>query len=98
MKRMLLLLSLLLVGVGVLGVGSSAAADPPAGCSTTAGVTTCVFAYTGAAQTWTVPAGVNDATVDVYGAAGGDAGSGTELGGLGGHASADLPLTPGQTV
>ena len=33
-----------------VAVGSAAAADPPAGCTTTGDVTTCVFAYTGAAH------------------------------------------------
>jgi uncharacterized repeat protein (TIGR01451 family) len=96
------LLGLLVGGIMTLLVGSSAAADPAAGCtpvSPTPGQTvTCVFVYTGGAQSWSVPAGVTDATVDVYGAAGGDAAGGTEAGGLGGHASADLPLTPAQTV
>jgi predicted dehydrogenase len=65
------LLALLLGSVMVtVFVGPAAAADPPAGCTTTSGVTTCVFAYTGAAQTWTLPEGVTEATFDLYGAAG----------------------------
>ena len=79
-------------------VGSSSAAGTCTADSPAVGQTTCVFAYTGDVQTWTVPAGVTQATVDVYGAAGGFAGSGTQDGGLGGHASAALPLTPGDTV
>ena len=50
------------------------AADPPAGCSTSAGQTTCVFAYTGAPQVWNVPAGATSATFFVYGAQGGAGG------------------------
>ena len=69
------LLGLLVGGVMLTGlVGSATAADPPAGCTTTAGVTTCVFAYRGAAQTWTVPDGVTEATFDLYGAQGGGVG------------------------
>jgi Glycine rich protein len=77
-------------------VGSSAAADPPAGCTTTAGVATCVFAYTGATQTWTVPAGVTSATFDVLGAQGGA--YSPPAGGQGGEATGVLTLTPGDTV
>jgi hypothetical protein len=51
-----------------LAAPSAHAVDPPAGCTTSSGVTTCVFAYTGAAQTWTVAAGVTEATFDIYGA------------------------------
>jgi hypothetical protein len=86
------LLGLLVAGVMLtVLVGSAPAADPPPGCTTTAGATTCVFAYTGAAQTWTVPAGVTSATFDVFGAQGGD-------GGKGGEVKATLPVTPGETL
>ena len=43
--------------------------------------TTVTFNYTGAAQTWTVPAGVTSITVDAYGAKGRT--SGANVGGLG---------------
>jgi uncharacterized repeat protein (TIGR01451 family) len=83
-------------------VGSSAAADPPAGCTTSAGVTTCVFAYTGAAQTWTVPAGVSSATFDLFGAQGGDGliipFGFPRAGGMGGEAKATLAVTSGQVL
>src|SRR3954470_5987087 len=85
------LLSLLVGGVMLTGLVGSAAADPPAGCTTTAGVTTCVFAFTGAAQTWTVPAGGTSATFDVFGAQGGG-------GGKGGEVKATLPVTPGDAL
>lgn len=96
-----------LIGVvaacGLVLAGPSSAADPPAGCTTTAAITTCVFAYTGASQAWTVPAGVTSAVFDVYGAAGG---SFTDLsgvlnggsGGKGGHVQATVALTPGATL
>jgi hypothetical protein len=80
-------------------VGSSAAADPPAGCSTTAAVTTCVFAHTGAAQTWTVPAGVNQATFDLYGAQGEGNPARPEFApGLGGRATATLAVAAGDSI
>ena len=82
-------------------VGSSAAADPPAGCTTTANVTTCVFAATGAAQTWTVPAGVTSATFDVQGAQGGSSNDGSlgcggsfATGGNGGEMIGTFAVTP----
>ena len=88
--------------VSLVLAGASGAADPPAGCTTTAGTTTCVFAYTGSVQTWTVPAGVTSATFDVYGGAGGDVtpvgllGGGS--GGQGGHVQATVALTPGASL
>src|SRR5436853_7690560 len=57
--------------------------------------TTVTFNYTGAAQTWTVPAGVTQATFDVYGAQGGTAGWPV---GKGAQAKATLAVTAGATV
>ncbi len=54
------------------------------------------FAYTGAAQTWTVPAGVTSATFDLYGAQGGIKQPGPVN--LGGQATATLTVMPGETV
>ena len=51
------------------------------------------FTFTGALQTWVVPAGVTSVTVDMSGAQGG----GT-LGGNGGRAQGVLTVTPGQTL
>ena len=58
------------------------------------------FDYTGDAQTWVVPAGVTSATFDVWGAQGGDtADEGCEdIGGLGGHTTATITVTPGETI
>ena len=54
--------------------------------------TVCTFDYTGAAQSWTVPEGVESATFDVYGAQGGGSGRG-------GEAKADaISVTPGETL
>jgi hypothetical protein len=74
-------------------VGSSAAAPVCGG-----GTCTETFAFTGAAQTWTVPTGVTQATFDAYGAEGGGTSPGFAQGGRGGHATADLTLSPGATV
>lgn len=54
------------------------------------------FNYTGAVQTYTVPAGVTSIQVEAWGAQGGDNFSST--GGLGGYISGDLTVTPGQVL
>ncbi|MEI6882064.1 MAG: glycine-rich protein, partial [Bacteroidota bacterium] len=54
------------------------------------------FNYTGAQQTWTVPAGVTSITVDAQGAQGGTSGYGN--GGNGGRLQATLPVTAGATL
>ena len=59
--------------------------------------TTETFNYTGAAQTWTVPAGVTSASFDLFGAQGGLIPS-TNSPGLGGHATATIPLTAGDSI
>ena len=60
------------------------------------------FAYTGAAQTWTVPAGVTQVTLDLRGAQGGGSyacgGPREEDGGLGGQTQGSLSVTPGQVL
>jgi RHS repeat-associated protein len=50
------------------------------------------FSYTGSGQTWTVPAGVTEITVDAFGAQGG---GGTSLGG---EAKSTVSVTPGETL
>ena len=59
-----------------------------------------MFAYTGAAQTWAVPAGVTSATFDLYGAQGG--GNAPEFHnfqpGLGGELRATLDVVPGASL
>jgi hypothetical protein len=55
------------------------------------------FTYTGAAQTYTVPAGVTSIQVECYGAQGGGD-MGASAGGNGGYVSADLIVTPGQVL
>jgi hypothetical protein len=93
-----------LIGVVVPAV---AEADPlPANCSGTTTVT-CTFDYNGtdgtdgSPQTWTVPAGVTSAYVDVLGAQGSDFSPGDPTfgrGGLGGEASGTVALAPGSIV
>lgn len=54
----------------------------------------CTFNYTGAPENWTAPAGVTEATFDLYGAAG----TMNNLGiGRGGRVMATLAVTPGAT-
>jgi outer membrane protein OmpA-like peptidoglycan-associated protein len=55
---------------------------------------TATFGFTGRAQTWTVPAGITQATFDV---AGGQGGKGGFDGGLGARVVATIPVTPGAT-
>ena len=75
---------------------AATAADPPAGCSSVSGITTCVFAFTGGPQSFTVPAGVTSAILEVNGAQGGTGHAGT--GGLGGAAFGTATLTPGAVL
>jgi hypothetical protein len=83
----------------LLAVSAPAAPGAPL-CS--GGSCTVTFAETGAAQTWTVPAGVTSATFTVEGAAGGNGvliGGGTAaLGGLGAEVQATLGLGSGTAV
>jgi hypothetical protein len=58
---------------------------------------TTTFVSTGAAQTWTVPAGVTEATFELLGAAGGR-GIFNEPPGFGGKAVATIDVTPGEVL
>ena len=71
--------------------GSAAAALPP-GCSAASGTVTCTFSFTGAAQSFTVPSGVNSITVAAFGAQGGD------VWWVGGEAQAVFAVFPGAAV
>jgi hypothetical protein len=89
-----------LIGVPFLVAGglgiSFAAMSAPASAATSA-----TFSCTGAAQTWTVPAGVDTVAVTAFGATGGSGGGMTATpapGGLGGETSATLPVTPGEVL
>ena len=79
-----------LVTVGlVVPVPASAQQDPTP--------TTVTFQYTGDIQTWTVPAGVLQATFDLYGAQGGSVPEWAS-GGSGGHTRGTLAVNPGEIV
>ncbi len=95
-RRAGLLAALLLAGVGVVTAPSGVARAASGDCTTSTEQTTCTFTYTGAAQTWTVPAGVSAATFDLYGAQGGGSGD-AGAGGEGGHVHATLAVSPSTT-
>jgi hypothetical protein len=77
-------------------VTSIVAPTPLQAQSATGGTTT--LNYTGGVQTFVVPAGVVSVTVTAQGAAGGPGGSNNGGAGLGGSATATLPVTAGTTL
>ena len=57
------------------------------------------FAFTGSSQTWSIPAGVSEITVDMQGAAGGSGGPNTTgVGGRGARVQGVIPVTGGSTL
>jgi hypothetical protein len=91
----------LLALVPLLGAAPTVAVHADGICSPNGNQVQCTFASTGAAQAWTVPAGVTSATFDLYGAAGGDSGGFSFAhapGGHGAHMQATLGVTPGATI
>ncbi|MBK9729081.1 MAG: HYR domain-containing protein [Saprospiraceae bacterium] len=56
------------------------------------------FNYTGAAQTYVVPAGVTSVNIETWGAQGGAGGTSNNPAGLGGYASGTLAVVPGQVL
>ncbi|MEU2005586.1 glycine-rich protein [Rhodococcus sp. NPDC019627] len=87
------------VGASALLAPSVAVAAPalPAGCVQGSGsAVTCTFAFTGGAQSFTVPEGITSLDVTATGARGGNAGS--ILGGVGAVATRTLPVTPGDAL
>ena len=101
MKRTLMLLSTMVLTISLAGglalVALSPAARADGDCQPSGSEVVCTFTYTGAAQSWTVPEGVTQATFDVFGAQGGSDERG-QAGGLGGKASATIAVTPGDTL
>ena len=92
----ILLLGLLLVGVAIFA-GTRPTSDPQVVHAASQS-----FAPTGAMQTFDVPAGVTQVTIEVRGANGGAGGAGAAgcvapVGGLGGRISATFTLAPGTT-
>ncbi|MFL6155854.1 MAG: hypothetical protein ACJ72D_07185 [Marmoricola sp.] len=95
-----------------LGIGVTAAAVATLGltmpaaeaavpCTTAGGTTTCTFSYTGAPETWTVPADVpagTPATFALDGADGGRANYQSGNAGLGGHVGFVTAINPGDQI
>jgi hypothetical protein len=79
-------------------LGSSALAAGMLALAAAASAATVTFNYTGAAQTWTVPAGVTEATFDLYGAQGADGGGDPYAPGLGGRATATIAVAPRASI
>jgi Glycine rich protein len=82
---------------GALVLAGSAGADPAPVCAGT--TCTVTYDYTGAAQNWTVPAGVTQASVTLDGASGGTGASSdfppSAPAGEGAQLVATIPVTPG---
>lgn len=57
-----------------------------------------IFNHTGSAQTFIIPPGIFSVSVECYGGSGGVGGSANNSGGLGGFASGELAVIPGQTL
>lgn len=90
------LMSSVLVVLGMGATPAHAAVTPCPAPVVSAGEATVTCAFTGDAQTWTVPAGVTSATFDVQGAQGGNSASN---GGLGGRAVVTaMAVTPGAVL
>ena len=94
--RLAVVVPLGMVGASVLG--GSAASALPSGCVQSGSAVTCTFDYTGAAQNWTVPAEVTQATFTLYGATGGTQSVIDAAGGLGAEVIGTLPVTPGTVL
>jgi Glycine rich protein len=87
--------ALALVGAILLASGGGSALAAPS-CTPSGVNTVCTFSTPGP-DTFTVPAGVSEASFDLFGAQGGSM-EGFTVGGLGGRASAELLLSPGATL
>jgi hypothetical protein len=69
------------------------------GCLSVKSQTVETFNYTGAIQTYTVPAGVISVTIKAWGAQGGDGNSGSSsAGGKGAYVSGEFSVSPGETL
>ena len=96
--RRAFVLSAVVVAVGMAMLGSASAAGAATVCS--GGTCTATFSETGSSATWTVPAGVSSAHVDLYGANGANAlgvGIGGGTGGSGALVAATLSVSSGQS-
>jgi glycine rich protein len=86
--------ALVLAGAILLAGGAGSALAAPS-CAPSGADTVCTFSTPGA-DTFTVPAGVSEASFDLFGAQGGSVDG--FFAGRGGRASAELALTPGATL
>jgi hypothetical protein len=84
---------------GGMLAGAGALAPPASAAHSCTQITSekCAFSFTGAPESFTVPAGVTDVTIDAAGAQGG-AGDTRAPGGLGARLGADFTVTPGETL
>jgi hypothetical protein len=102
MRRTLMLLSTMVLTISLAGglalVAGSPAARADVDCQPSGSEVVCTFTYTGAAQSWTVPEGVTQATFEVSGAHGGTDARHTAQGGVGGMARATIDVTPADTL
>jgi outer membrane protein OmpA-like peptidoglycan-associated protein len=90
---------MMLAAVVSLGWVTQAHAAPT--CTRSGQMESCVFAFTGAGQAFSVPTGVTTLTVDAQGAAGGASGGpdfATSPGGLGAEVNGTLAVTPGEPL
>ena len=85
-RRLVRRAALAVVGLATLGFAAPASAI------------TETFNFTGTAQTWTVPAGVTEATFDLHGAQGENSLEPQGIPGLGGRATATIAVTPGASI
>ncbi len=93
------------LGAAIAATASTAALFAATGAASAAtsscapdGTCTVSFAYTGAPESWTVPANVTSLTVTIAGASGGNAENGAAGGGPGGQFTTTIPVQPGQVL
>lgn len=87
-----------LLGLWAIALAGSASAALPSNCSQSGQTVTCTFSYTGAEQTWSVPAGVASAQINAVGGTGGVNEDNDGFGGYGGTVSANVAVTGGSTL
>jgi hypothetical protein len=97
MRPLVALVALVAAMAALLIAYNTSPARAADSCQPSGSQVVCTFEYTGAAQSWTVPDGVSQATFDVFGAQGGSEPSG-KPGGLGGEATATIAVNPGDTL
>jgi len=96
-RPLVALVALVAVMAALLLAYNASPAHAADSCQPSGSQVVCTFEFTGAAQSWTVPDGVSQATFDVFGAQGGSDTSG-KAGGLGGKATATIAVNPGDTL